>query len=80
MLTVSVYFRIKNHELFNGEDGYIGQSMDFDTSDNPKGLQKILELPEVMRENMVKSLNLQDSDVIIISKSEYEEETKESED
>jgi len=80
VLTVSVYFRIKNHELFNGEDGYIEQSMDFETSRNPKGLQEIMTLPETMRSNLVKSLKLQDSDVEIISRLEYEEETKEGED
>lgn len=49
--------------------------MDFITSDNPKGLQDILNLPEKLRKNTVKSFGLNDSDVENISRTEYEDNT-----
>lgn len=76
MLTVTIYFRIKNQELFDGKVGYQAVSLDFDEKSEAKGLDKIRKIPEIVRKSQVKIFECNDSDIEIISRDEYVDSTE----
>lgn len=71
MLTVTVYFRVK--------DIYLMRSMEFNTSEKPEGLKNIHSIPEILRKSIVQSFRVEDDDVQVISREDYEEEIGEIE-
>lgn len=77
MVTVSVHFKVKNHPLWDGEDGFVRQSLDFETKDNPEGLREIMKLPEMLKGALAKTLETDLENITIISREDYESETEE---
>lgn len=70
--TVSMFYKVKNSDMFNFEDGYISISIDFRASFYIDLIEKTNE----HRKGIADMCNVPEENVISISKQEYEECTE----
>lgn len=76
-ITISVYFEVKNAEVFGGEGntGYMEQRIDI-TLEKPNKLD-LYEYAKAGIKSTAKMLAVPEGNVRIISRQEYEEKTEE---
>lgn len=79
-IRISLYFEIKDPEMFGGEDsvGYAEQNMDFTVTEKKPRIFKESAYDYVKKAiaNMVESLGVSEECIRTISKEEYKENTE----
>ena len=70
--TVSMFYKVKNSDMFNFEDGYISISIDFRANFHIDLKKKTNE----QRKDIADMCNVPEENVISISRQEYEECTE----
>lgn len=78
-ITISIYFEVKNAEVFGGEGsiGYMKQRTDI-TLEKPNKLD-LYEYAKAGIKSIAKMLAVSEEDIRTISRQEYEEKTEEEE-